>query len=798
MGQKVCKCVEAESADVDRRDMYTVPENPPVQSTADSSDQTPPPAGATEGDVVHDRDGGRKKRRFWRKFWRKRSQDEREEHTIHQNTSAPSTADALDPSPPPAADIHEEEDENKDEGKKKKKRGRFWKRLWRKSRREEESDRSPEDQIQHNLETPELLNEDVNVFYEINSCQYEIGELLSKAGNTSVYEATRVSDGLKVAVKIVKDKSPDLISIPGHPYVLQREIGLHMLANEGEHVPEIIRLLDWEERYCEYIMVLERPSPCMDLFKFMESRRGKISEDLARNIMRQVVKALTECFKRGVFHMDFILENFLINTETLNVKLIDFSRGDLLKETCYTKFLGHMDYWCPELEELGEYHAMPATVWALGLMLYVMMFWALPCAITREQINNHQWERDDLSPEFCRFINACLPDDPHQRIQLKDLLLHEWFQGSSVEMIDSCFEGVSEDQMQETPELLNETDDLTEAGDLLTSHHSSVFDSSDEEFYTPALSLFDLCVNAPQRTDSSGSDSESIDSFHSTVGSVSDLLENNGSGNVIYKINSCQYKMGKRLGKGGFGSVYEATRVSDGLKVAVKFVRPDEYSDRISIPGHPNPLPGEIALHILANEGAKLSEIIQLLDWEDRDDKYIMVLEYPSPCMDLRAFIECHGGAITEKLAKSIMRQAIQAAIECFKRGVFHRDMKLENFLINTETFEVKLIDFGCGDLLKKRYTTLTGTLACCCPEMLETDGYQALPATVWSLGLILYRLVCGKLPEKYILYWINDRNWCRQDLTKECCRFISACLQQDPDQRIQIKDILFHEWFQV
>lgn len=57
-----------------------------------------------------------------------------------------------------------------------------------------------------------------------------------------------------------------------------------------------------------------------------------------------------------------------------------------------------MDYWCPELEELGEYHAMPATVWAVGLMLYVMMFWALPGAITREQINNHQWERDDLSP----------------------------------------------------------------------------------------------------------------------------------------------------------------------------------------------------------------------------------------------------------------------------------------------------------------------------------------------------------------------------------------------------------------
>ncbi|XP_057199983.1 serine/threonine-protein kinase pim-2-like [Triplophysa rosa] len=527
MGQKVCKCVQAESADGDRRDVYTLPEHPPVQSSADSSDHSPPPAGATDGDVGDNRDAGRRKRRFWRKFWRKgrrSAQGEREEHTTQQNTPASSTADARDRSPRP--------DENRDEGKKKKKR-RFWKRLWRKirSEREEESDRSPEDQIQNNLETPDLLNEDVDVIYEINSSQYEIGKELNKGGNITVYEATRVRDGLKVAVKFVRNMSPDLISIPGHPFVRQREIGLHTLANEGEHVPEIIRLLDWEERYCEYIMVLEHPSPCMDLFKFIESRRGQISENLARIIMRQAVKAVTECLKRGVFHMDFILENFLINTETLDVKLIDFANGDLLKETCYTKFLGTPNYWCPELEEVGEYHALPATVWSLGLMLYVMMFWALPGIITREQINNQEWEKDDLSTEFCRFINDCLQDDPHQRIQLKDVLLHEWFQVSGVEMIDSRFEGVSGDQMQETPEL------LTEAGDLLTSHHSSVSDCSDEEFCTPTLSLFDLYVNVPRRTVSSGSNSESVDSFHTAVCSVSDLLQNNEDGNVIYVLD---------------------------------------------------------------------------------------------------------------------------------------------------------------------------------------------------------------------------------------------------------------------
>lgn len=96
-----------------------------------------------------------------------------------------------------------------------------------------------------------------------------------------------------------------------------------------------------------------------------------------------------------------------------------------------------------------------------------------------------------------------------------------------------------------------------------------------------------------------------------------------------------------------------------------------------------------------------MSPIIKLLDWEIRDDKYIMVLEHPSTYMGLFDFIVSKGRKITEDLAQVIMRQAIQAAIQCFRRRVFHMDIKLEDFMINTETFEVKLFDFGHADLLR-------------------------------------------------------------------------------------------------
>lgn len=153
MGQKVCKCVKTESADDHRSDVYTVPENPPEKPSADARDHSPPPAGATDGEVSANRDGGKKKKRFWRKLWRKCRKSgrcEREELTTNQNPPEPSTADTRHHSPPPAADVHEEEvDENKDKEKKKRKnkKMRFWKKWWRKTpqiERKVQTDRSTE------------------------------------------------------------------------------------------------------------------------------------------------------------------------------------------------------------------------------------------------------------------------------------------------------------------------------------------------------------------------------------------------------------------------------------------------------------------------------------------------------------------------------------------------------------------------------------------------------------------------------------------------------------------------------
>ncbi|RXN36959.1 serine threonine- kinase pim-2-like protein [Labeo rohita] len=229
-----------------------------------------------------------------------------------------------------------------------------------------------------------------------------------------------------------------------------------------------------------------------------------------------------------------------------------------------------------------------------------------------------------------------------------------------------------------------------------------------------------------------------------------------------------RYTVGDQLGKGGSGVVYEGRRLDDDLKVALKYVTKTENTECIFIPDHPNPLPKEIALTILANRGPSVPEIIRLLDWTDHPDHFVMVLECPSPCENLHQFIRRHGGSLDEETTRQIMRQAAHAANMCCLRRVLHRDVKLQNLLINRETSEVKLIDFGCGDILRRTpYRSYSGTAAYSPPEYHSRGKYYGGPATVWSLGILMFTLLCGRFPCDYDLFLLQYKQRSKPGLSK-------------------------------
>ncbi|XP_068074394.1 uncharacterized protein [Danio rerio] len=253
------------------------------------------------------------------------------------------------------------------------------------------------------------------------------------------------------------------------------------------------------------------------------------------------------------------------------------------------------------------------------------------------------------------------------------------------------------------------------------------------------------------------------------------------------------YEVGDELGEGGFGVVFEGINKLSQQQVAIKFVTKTMLDRYITVPGVSKPLPIEVALNLQLNQAPLSPYIVHMIDWFDEEHQYILIMEYPQPCENFLKFIT-RKIKLSESLARGLLYQVVLGAKHCLDRGVFHQDFKLNNFLINKDTQQVKLIDFGCGDFIKG--VNQEGFTGGCCPPEDAVALNVAEPETVWSLAFVLYRAVCSGHPFGTFADTKYGHPIFESGISREFQDLITRCLIQDPAKRSTIEEMLQHEWF--
>ncbi|XP_022281317.1 maternal embryonic leucine zipper kinase isoform X5 [Canis lupus familiaris] len=198
------------------------------------------------------------------------------------------------------------------------------------------------------------------------------------------------------------------------------------------------------------------------------------------------------------------------------------------------------------------------------------------------------------------------------------------------------------------------------------------------------------------------------------------------------------YELYETIGTGGFAKVKLACHILTGEMVAIKIM--DKNALGSDLP--------RIKTEIEALKNLRHQHICQLYHVLETANKIFMVLEY-CPGGELFDYIISQD-RLSEEETRVVFRQILSAVAYVHSQGYAHRDLKPENLLFD-EYHKLKLIDFGLCAKPKgnKDYhlQTCCGSLAYAAPELIQGKSYLGSEADVWSMGILLYVLMCGFLP---------------------------------------------------
>ncbi|XP_021236938.1 maternal embryonic leucine zipper kinase isoform X1 [Numida meleagris] len=252
------------------------------------------------------------------------------------------------------------------------------------------------------------------------------------------------------------------------------------------------------------------------------------------------------------------------------------------------------------------------------------------------------------------------------------------------------------------------------------------------------------------------------------------------------------YELHETIGTGGFAKVKLGRHLLTGEKVAIKIM------DKVALG---DDLP-RVKTEIDAMKNLSHQHVCRLYHVIETSKKIFMVLEY-CPGGELFDYIVSKD-RLSEEEARAFFRQIVSAIAYVHSQGYAHRDLKPENLLIDEE-HNLKLIDFGlCAKPkggLDYRLNTCCGSPAYAAPELIQGKAYIGSEADIWSMGVLLYALLCGFLPfddDNVMAVYrriTRGRYTVPKWLSPSSTLLLSQLLQVDPKKRITVKHLLSHPW---
>ena len=270
------------------------------------------------------------------------------------------------------------------------------------------------------------------------------------------------------------------------------------------------------------------------------------------------------------------------------------------------------------------------------------------------------------------------------------------------------------------------------------------------------------------------------------------------------------YLYGRLIGQGAFGKVNIGLNILTGRVVAIKSFNKKSLS---SNGDNMKKILSETDLMKKLNH-PNVTKILEMFE----DEEYILIaMEYINGG-NLFSFVKKRR-KLSEKTAKFLFRQIILGIKHIHSKKIVHRDIKLENILIDLNN-NIKICDFGIGRVLKNEKQMLydkCGTPMYMAPEILlssKTKGYEGYPVDIWSSGISLYIMLSGTLPfnlknnedsdmseesnhnNMELQYSIINKEPKKiEKISDEAKDLLKGLLNKNPKKRLTIDQILNHPW---